>query len=465
MLRAVWFLFLLALFSLGAAIIADRPGEVSLLWIGYQIETSVGILLTVAIVTSVILAIFFRTLSLIRRAPRRLAYSRREWRRRRGYKALTQGMLAVAAGDAAEAKRLSKKAEALLAEPNLTMLLSAQSAQLSGDEKAAGRFFEAMTEQPETKYLGLSGQLKQAIEDGDKGTALELAEKASDLKPKTDTVTATLFDLQIKNSDWEKAEETVKKLIKQKTIDNDTGRRYRAILLYQRSLEDEFDGNLGEALQHAQRANNLAPDFVPAAIRTARLLDGAGKRRKAAAIIEESWVSSPHPHLAEVMSNLAPGAGPLEKMRTLENLARYNKDHQESHIAIAKSALAAGMLLEAREHLEAASGSKPSARICRYMAELVESENGDGETSREWLRRASTTEPDPAWVCDSCGNTVAEWEPICGQCEKFDTFIWKIPPRVTLMEDDPKKEYDSQAHQNLSLSGTNDEAKNKSTAK
>ena len=30
--------------------------------------------------------------------------------------------------------------------------------------------------------------------------ALELAEKASDLNPKTDTVTATLFDLQIKNS-------------------------------------------------------------------------------------------------------------------------------------------------------------------------------------------------------------------------------------------------------------------------
>ena len=463
MFRAVWFLVLLALLSFSAAVIADRPGKVSLLWFGYHIETSVGILLTCTLICGLIFAIFLRTLSFIRRAPRRIGYARREWRRRRGYRALTQGMLAVAAGDAAEAKRLSKKAESLLAEPNLTMLLSAQSAQLSGDEKAAGKFFEAMTEQPETKYLGLSGKLKQAIEVGDKGTALELAEKASHLKPKTDTVTATLFDLQIKNSDWEKAEETVKKLLKQKTIDSDTGRRYRAILLYQRSLEDESEGNLGEALQHAQRANNLAPGFVPAAIRTARLLDGAGKRRKAAAIVEESWVSNPHPHLAEVMSNLAPGAGPLEKMRTLENLARYNKDHQESHLAIAKSALAAGMWLEAREHLEAASGASPSARICRYMAELVESENGDGEASREWLRRASTTEPDPAWVCEACGNIVADWEPICGQCDKFDTFTWKNPPQVTLMEDEKDNEHDSQNHQTLSLSGNGDGATSKSS--
>ena len=63
-----------------------------------------------------------------------------------------------------------------------------------------------------------AASLKQAIQEGDQNTALELAEKASHLNPKTDTVTATLFDLQIKNNDWEKAEETVKKLIKLNAI-------------------------------------------------------------------------------------------------------------------------------------------------------------------------------------------------------------------------------------------------------
>ena len=42
-------------------------------------------------------------------------------------------------------------------------------------------------------------------------------------------------------------------------------------------------------------------------------------------------------------------------MRTVEKLASYNKDHVESHLAIAKFALIAEMWQEAREHLTAAS--------------------------------------------------------------------------------------------------------------
>ena len=121
-------------------------------------------------------------------------------------------------------------------------------------------------------------------------------------------------------------------------------------------------------------------------------------------------------------------------MRILENLAGYNKDHIESHLAIAESALAAGMWQETREHLEAAAGSNPSARICRYMAELVEAEKGDVEASREWLRRASLADPDSAWVCKNCGNAIAEWELVCGRCDKFDSLVWQTPPRVTRME-------------------------------
>ena len=431
MIKAVWFLIVLALLTVAAALIAESPGAVSLNWLGYQVETSVGVLIAAVTILSVLLATIFRIWSFIRRSPGRVVRSRREWRRRRGYKALTQGMVAVAAGDGTEAKRLSKKAENLLAEPPLTMLLSAQAAQLAGDEKAAGKFFDAMSELPETKYLGLSGKLNQALQEGDKDGALELAEQANELKPKTDKVSTTLLDLQIKKGSWVEAEETVRKGVKNKLIKGDAGRRQRAVMQYQKSQEAEVEGRLGEALQLAQRANSLAPSFVPAAVRTARLLQGAGKRRKAASVIEETWVANPHPHLAAVMEDLAPGAGPQEKMRTLEQLASYNRDHAESHIAIASAALAAGMWQEAREHLEAAAGDNPSARVCRLMTELEEGENGDAEASREWLRRAAQAEPDSAWVCTSCGNVLADWVPICERCENFDTLHWTAPPRVT----------------------------------
>ncbi len=433
MVRSILFLVALAVLIWGAVWVAERPSQVSVEWIGYRVETSVGFLFAFILALSVLLAVVYRVWAIFSSAPRRLRRARREWRRRRGYKALTQGMVAVAAGDAPEARRLAHKAENLLADPPLTMLLSAQAAQLSGDEKAAGKFFGALSERRDrdAKYLGLHGQLKQAMQAGDKESALQLAEKASDLKPKTDSVTTTLLDLQIQNGNWAEAEETVRKMVRSKHVAAEPGRRQRAVLLYQQSLELEKEGKLGDALQMVQKANKMTPGFVPAATRVAGLLAGSGKRRKSISVIEEAWVANPHPHLVDALDGLGAGTGANERIAAIERLAGYNRDHEESHLAIAKAALAAKMWKEAREHLEAVAGDRPSARVCRHMAELEELQNGDLEASREWLVKASLGDPDEAWACDDCGQVVAEWAAVCEKCGHFDSYQWRVPPRVT----------------------------------
>ena len=47
MIRAIWFLILIALVSSIAAIVTDNPGTVSLNWLGYKVDTSIGVLLSV----------------------------------------------------------------------------------------------------------------------------------------------------------------------------------------------------------------------------------------------------------------------------------------------------------------------------------------------------------------------------------------------------------------------------------
>jgi HemY protein len=430
--RALVYLAILGALSLLAASVADTPGAVTLDWLGYRIETSVLALLIVMLGASAVIAGLWRVWSAVTNSPRRMRRWQADRRQRLGYKALTQGMVAVAAGDAIEARRLARKAEALLGEPPLTMLLSAQAAQLSGDEKAAGKFFHAMAEQsePETRYLGLHGMLTQAMHDGDQVQALELAKQASELKPKTDAVTETLFDLQVKTGDWTDAEDTVKKAVKAKHIDADAAKRRRAVLAYQQSIEAQSEGRFDDALDHAKRAVNLSPSFVPAAVRYADLLNDAGKRRRAVSVIEETWVRQPHPHLAAAMERLAAG-GAEDRLHAIERLAGYNREHEESHIALARAALASKRWSEAREHLESLARTHATSRVARLMAELEEGEKGDTEASRAWLKRATTAEPDAAWVCDHCGNVVADWEPVCGRCETFDGFFWMPPPRVT----------------------------------
>ena len=434
MIRAIWFLIFIMIVSLTAVIVSDNPGAVTLNWLGYKVDTSIGVLLSVILFFSICLTAMYRIWAFVRNAPKRLGKANLDWRRKRGYKALTQGMVAVAAGDAQEAKRQARKAENFLADPPLTMLLSAQAAQLSGDEKAASRFFVKMSKRKDTKYLGIHGMLNQAIQDGDKAVALDLAEQANDLQPKTDKVSKTLFQLQVQSGNWVEAEETIRKAVKDKHLNPEIGRRQRAAILYQRSTEAESNGKLNEALTLAKKANNLTAGFIPAAMRTARLLQGAGKRRKAVSIIEEIWVNNPHPLLIDIIGELSAGVGAQERMRTVEKLASYNKEHLESHLAIARFALEAEMWQEAREHLNAASSGLQDelpARICRYFSELEEGENQDLELSREWLKKAAIAEPDSAWNCSHCGQVMADWDPLCKHCEAFDSLVWKTPPRVT----------------------------------
>jgi HemY protein len=155
--RAIWFLIKLAIVVALAIYLVEHPGAVTIDWQGFVINTSFAMLLLVTVVLIGIGAIVYRLWRAIRGAPGAFGRSRSRAKRERGYRALTRGMVAVAAGDAVAAKRYAREADTMLRDPPLTMLLSAQAAQLNGDEKAAERYFQSMLDRPETAFLGVRG--------------------------------------------------------------------------------------------------------------------------------------------------------------------------------------------------------------------------------------------------------------------------------------------------------------------
>ena len=409
---------------------SDRPGNVSIEWQGWLIEMSVGrFVLSAAFVIWLALAAI-GILRVLRRAPGRFREGRRTSRRERGYRALTHGMVAVAAGDADEANRQARRADVLLNEPPLTMLLSAQAAQLNGDEAAAQRYFTDMLGRPETAFLGLRGLLIQAQRDGDRRAALEYAERAYELQPKTPWVLTTMFDLQVQEGRWRAALASLEEAVKRKALTADAARARRAAVLLGCSGEAEAAEDLSEALRFARRANALAPEFLPAVLRTVDLLVRTGKPRPASRMIHNAWARTPHPELARVYGEVGGETDPLKRVRRFEKLLSFNPDHEESHIALAEAALAAELWGEARNHLEKAAGEDPSARVCRLMADLEEREHGNTDKTRTWLLRASAAAPDPAWICGDCGAAWETWRPLCGECGALGTQNWQPPARV-----------------------------------
>ena len=455
MIRGLLGLLVFAGLITAAIFFADHPGQVEIVWRGWQVETSVGVLAAAAVLAGLAIALLFWLLSLILGSPRAFLRHRRERRRRAGYRALTRGMVAVAAGDSQEAQRCARRADALLADPPLTLLLSAQAAQLGGDETAAKKFFTAMLERPEMEFLGLRGLLNQALRAGDRGTALRLTERAATLRPDTTWAVESLFELEAREGRWDAALETLAQAVKRRIIPRERARHHRGVILYELSLGALASGDRARGRNLAAQAQALTPDLAAPAAHHARMLLQDGRTGPAAKAIERAWRTIPHPDLAQVYGAIRDGAPPLDRLKRFERLAAQNPDARETHLAVAEAALEAQLWGEARRHLDRAlsaptppliarlpkpasfsvtptpdenpSLAGPTPRLCLMMARLEEAEHGIGPGSREWLDRAVTAMPDPRYVCATCGGESLEWRSLCPHCGSFDALAWRTP--------------------------------------
>lgn len=428
--RGLVALLVIAAAIAGAAFLADHPGRVEIVWRDWQIDTSVGVLLGLAIVAGLALWGALRLLVGIVRMPRvwRRRLARR--RRRRGERAIEAGLIALAAGDADQASPHARHAVRLLPEASLSLLLSAQAAQAGGDRPLAQRLYTAMLERPALTLVGLRGLLGQAVESGDYRAALSLAQQARQVRPDSAWLNRSLLALETRAGNWEAAATTLAAAAKRKLIPADRARHQRGVILHELSLAAERDGDPRRAVRLAAKAQALASDLPEPVAHYARLLLASGRRRAALKTIEHAWRSAPHPELARLWGELHAEEAPLGRLRAFERLAAVNPAAPESHIAAAKAALDAALWGEARRHLGlaiAAMPAGPTRQLCLLMARLEEGEHGPGVAARDWLDLAAAGAADPDWICAACGAESREWQPLCPACGAFDTLQWRAP--------------------------------------
>jgi HemY protein len=420
MIRVIFYLILVAVLAFGAVWLADRPGEVAITWQGTRIDTSVLVLIAAVAAVAAAAVIVWSILRAIVRAPETIARYRRYRRGVRGYLAVSQGLIAVGSGDARAAKRFTAEAARIAPREPLTLLLSAQNAQLSGDHDTAVATFQDMASRDDTRVLGLHGLFVEAQRRNDHAAALTYAEEAARHASVPVWAAQAVLEFRCVAGDWSGALERLDRNLKSRLIDRRTYRRQRAVLLTAQAIAQT---NRERATALAREAAKLAPDLVPAAALAARLLGEAGERRKAARILERAWHVNPHPDLAEAYVALRPGDSARQRLSRVEALAAKGPADTEAALAVARAALDAKEFAAARTAL-APYTAAPRKRVAALMAEL-EMAQGDEGRAREWMARALNARRDPAWTADAFVSD--HWLPISPVSGRLDAFEWKDP--------------------------------------
>jgi len=422
MIRVVAFLVAVTLIALGVVWLADRPGTVTITWLGQRADLSVMVAIAGVGLVAIAAVFLWSLVRLLFRTPKAVSLAMRDRARRKGFTAVSRGLVAIGAGDARAALQFAAHADRSLGDEPLALLLRAQAAQLNGDRAGADAAFRAMAERPDTRMLGLRGLFVEAQRHNDPVAARLAAEQAAKDAPALPWAGEAVLEFRCAAGDWEGALSILETQRRNGVLSRADGRRRRAVLLTARAITIE-DQQRDVARSLAIEATRLAPELVPAAELAGRLLAEAGERRKAAKIIETAWKASPHPDLAEGYAHVRLSDSARDRLARMQALARMTPDHAEAALAVARAALDAREFSAARASLEPLA-KEPTQRVAMLMAELNELEGDEGR-AREWMGRALNAARDPAWTAD--GIVSERWLPVSPVTGRLDAFQWKVP--------------------------------------
>ncbi|WP_299735892.1 heme biosynthesis HemY N-terminal domain-containing protein [uncultured Roseobacter sp.] len=435
LIKIILFVAAVALLALGAGYLLESEGGVQVTVMGseYTFGPLQSVLAVVALVVTVwvvlkLLSLLIATLRFLNGDETALSRYFDRNRERKGFDALSEGLMALASGEGRLAMTKAAKAERYLNKPELTNLLTAQAAELAGDRRKAEETYKKLVTNDATRFVGVRGILKQKLADGDTETALKLAERAFAIKPKHEETQDVLLRLQAQKEDWSGARQTLSAKLKHGSLPRDVHKRRDAVLALSEAKDIIDGGSTIEMQEKAIEANKLSPDLIPAAVMAAESYIEKGKPRLATRLLKKAWETSPHPDLAAAFAAIEPDETPPQRIKRFIALTRTNMNDPETRMLLAELHIANEDFPEARRALGDLVETDPTARSVTLMAAIERGEGAADTIVRGWLARAVTVSRGPQWICDNCQHIHAEWAPICENCESFDTLAWKRPP-------------------------------------
>ncbi|MFA6280781.1 MAG: heme biosynthesis HemY N-terminal domain-containing protein [Bdellovibrionales bacterium] len=407
--------------------LADRPGTAQIVWHDTVIETSAAVLAVMAVAILYMLVLLYRLWRGLVDGPRFWRLKRKIGAMEEGQGELSKGMASLAAGQATAAGRHAVKARKLLGELPVTQLLLAQSAQLAGDHKTARSLFQAMTKDEATAVLGYRGLITAALRAGDYEEAARQAQLLEGLKKDVPWLHLVRFEAAAKLENWRAAQGSLEKARKGRALPAAVADEQQATLLLAEAKNALRESLPKKALELAEKAKKLRPDWLPVTLVLAEAQIVAGHARAALRGLERAWERHPNGQLVPLALWAAGAQKPMDALKQVERLTRSTRETVESHRAVAEAALKADLWGEARRHLMALVGQgRATTQTYQILARLEQKENHDEKAAAAWLAKAVSAPAEARWQCTACGAAHETWEATCPHCEAFNRLEWGV---------------------------------------
>ncbi|MGE0755057.1 MAG: heme biosynthesis HemY N-terminal domain-containing protein [Alphaproteobacteria bacterium] len=322
MINLLLFILALACFGLAAAWMAENPGNVTIYWLDWRIDTSMGFLVAGTIAAGVVIALLYLLLRAIIKGPGALSTRSQLTSHKKAIAELTYSVASLAASDTKNAQLHAKKAEKLLGKSPITLLLSAQVARQQGNDSQTRLLLEQLLDFKETEYLAARSLSESASKQKLLPRALTLAKRAQHVNPFDADAVRSVISLQLQLGEWDQAMRTILKHGRKTDMSRAVIKRLQGITHMLHAQAAIRGDNREAAAIYGKNALKTLPDFVPAQLLAADAYTMAGLKDKAVQLMKKSWRAGHHPHIAEKLKYLTAGE-PKKYAKLLQDIAQH----------------------------------------------------------------------------------------------------------------------------------------------
>ncbi|MFZ5465888.1 MAG: heme biosynthesis HemY N-terminal domain-containing protein [Pseudomonadota bacterium] len=377
--RRLFIFLLLAAIGAGAiTLLAMRdPGQASLSWGDWHVQTSLAALLGIAVVAMLLVGLILRLLNLLLRAPHLLRQRKARRRQERALRDLTQGAISLIEGDWRDAEQLFKR-HGDDAQGGLVWLLGTalaahrQGASARRDDTlrlAEKRFPEA------SQALRLL-QAELLIDEDRLEGALSHLQALHAEAPRQPHVLRLLTELHRRRGEWGAVLQRLPELTRLRALPEE-----RLLDLE----EDAVEGRLAQLSEDGSEAVNAFWNDLRRSLRGrerliaahARALAAAGSAQAACDLLLKTLRERGSQAAASVLAGIDP-TQPKAALEAAESLLARNGGGSTIaptlHLFAARMAWKLDLWGKARSHAEASLAAQPSAEAHALLAQVLERE-------------------------------------------------------------------------------------------
>ena len=432
MIKLILFLFISTAIAISISLVAESQGSVVINWIGYRVDMSIlsAIVVTILSLFACFLLFFLISKLLSFGAYRKNKSNRKETLRyKKAMNYLSDGFIAIVAGNISGAEKFYKKAKKELKDNSLVNLLHAQIEYSKKNYTQAAELFRGSKKSKDTELEFIANKLylQNAKKENNLAGIIKFSEEILKVKPKNEYAMSCLVKAYIEGGNAQKLEEIISYAERQKSkiFQNSKDEVGIAYVMIAKSLLKK--GSYKKVLTYTKKAEKFIPDFPIINIIHAKAMISLGRTIRAASYIKSAWIKNPHPELMEIYLTLHKKLTAKRRLKKVKDLCKMNQDSFESNMAMSRVNFEAGNFVDAKDFARSALDMRKTESVYKLLLEIEKSESPNSKIVTVLSDRIKKAKKDYSWKCEKCGELENEWSINCKKCGSINSIKWSNP--------------------------------------